>query len=76
MNRCPRCKSDALVAKKIQYSQEFEGNIYIMEQVPAYVCEQCGEIILSESMAEMIQELIWSGAKPQRTRAVPVYEIA
>ncbi len=76
MDRCPRCKSDALVAQKIQYSQEFEGNFYIIEQVPAYVCEQCGEIILSESTAEKIQDLIWSGAKPQRTRSVPVYEVA
>jgi YgiT-type zinc finger domain-containing protein len=75
MKRCPRCKSDALKKRTIQYSQEFEGNFFIIEHVPAYVCEQCGEIILSETTAEKIQDLIWSGAEPERTRLVPVYEI-
>lgn len=76
MKKCPRCKSEALVAQTIQYSQEFEGKFYIIEQVPAYVCEQCGETILSETTAEKIQNLIWSGVEPQRTRSVPVYEMA
>ena len=75
MRRCPRCKSEALESQTVRYSQEFEGHFYIIEQVPAQVCRQCGEIILSESVAEKIQEMIWSGAKPNRTEQVPVYEV-
>jgi YgiT-type zinc finger domain-containing protein len=76
MKKCPRCKSAALVRETIQYSQDFEGNFYIIEQAPAYVCEQCGEIILSETTAGKIQHLIWSGIEPERTRSVPVYRVA
>jgi YgiT-type zinc finger domain-containing protein len=76
MEKCPRCKSAALVPQTIRYYQEFEGNLYIIEQVPARICEQCGEVILSETTAEKIQNLIWSGAEPERTRVVPVYEMA
>lgn len=76
MQRCPRCKTDALEAGTIRYSQEFEGNFYIIENVPVWICTQCGEIILSESVAEAIQDMIWSDAEPKRTIQVPVYEVA
>lgn len=75
MMQCPRCKNKTLIQQVIQYSQEFEGNFYIIEDVPAYICEQCGEIIIAESTAEKIQNLIWSGAEPKRTRLVPVYRM-
>ena len=76
MKQCPRCKNKSLTFQTIQYSQEFEGKFYIVENIPAWVCEQCGEIILSETTAEKIQGLIWSGTDPKRTEQVPVYELA
>ena len=76
MRRCPRCKNDALEPRTIRYSQEYRGNFCIIENVPARVCTQCGEIILSESIAEKIQRIIWTGATPERTETVPVYEVA
>ena len=76
MKTCPRCKNDALQPRTIRYSQEYDGNFYIIENVSARVCTECGEIILSESVAEKIQRMIWSDAKPERTEAVPVYEVA
>jgi len=75
MDKCPRCKSDALETDLIQYFQEFEGEFFIIENVPARLCSQCGEIILSERIAEKMQEAIWSGATPKRTQQVPVYEV-
>ena len=75
MERCPRCKFEALEFQVIQYSQEFEGKFFIIENVPAKVCSQCGEIIISETVAEKIQKLVWSGAKPKRIALVPVYEV-
>ena len=76
METCPRCKSQALAPRTIRYSQEFEGKFYIIENVPARVCAQCGEILISETIADKIQRLVWAGAEPQRTEPVPVYEVA
>lgn len=76
MKRCPRCKSDALEADTIQYFQEFEGQFFIIENVPVQVCDQCSEIIVSETIAEKIQNTIWSGTRPKRTQQVSVYEVA
>lgn len=76
MTRCPRCKNDTVESRVIRYSQEYEDKVYIIENVPAFVCRQCGEIFLSEEIAEKIQDLIWSGAEPQRVEEVPVYRVA
>lgn len=76
MTKCPRCKSEALEPQTIRYSQEYEGHFYIVEKVPVHICSQCGEIILSETVAESIQRMIWSGAQPERIEKVPVYEMA
>ena len=76
MKQCPRCKNEALTLETIRYSQEYQGKFYIVENVPAWVCGQCGEIIITETTAEKIQGLIWSGNEPTRTEQVPVYEMA
>jgi YgiT-type zinc finger domain-containing protein len=76
METCPRCKSGTLENRTIRYPQEFEGTFYIIENVPARVCTQCGEILISETVAEKIQQIVWSGAEPERTENVPVYDIA
>lgn len=76
MSMCPRCKSGTLEPRTIRYVQEYAGNLYIVENVPACVCMQCDEVILSEPVAEKIQQLIWSGAAPERTEQVPVYQVA
>lgn len=75
MDRCPGCKSETLEMHTIQYFQEFEGKFFIIENVTARICNQCGEIILSERIAEKIQTVIWSGSKPKRTQQVLVYEV-
>ena len=74
MKKCPRCKSESLEPQAIRYFQEYQDRFYIIENVPAYTCAQCGEIILSEATAESIQALVWLSPKPERTEQVPVYE--
>lgn len=76
MTTCPRCKSEALEPRRIRYVQEYEDKLYIVENVPAHVCMQCDEVILSEAVAEKIQQIVWSGVEPEHTRQVPVYDIA
>ncbi len=75
MTRCPRCKSEALEQRAVRYLQEYNDRVYLIEDVPAYVCTQCGEIILSEEIAEKIQRMVWRNEEPQRIEAVPVYKV-
>lgn len=47
-----------------------------IENVPAWVCEQCGENYYDLEIVERIQNLIWSNATPTRTIETPVYDLS
>lgn len=58
------------------YTQQYKGQIIIVENVPAQVCEQCGETYFDPDVVERIQALIWSDAEPTRTVTTPVYDLS
>ena len=74
MTRCPLCKGP-LERKVISYTQPFEDRLYVVENVPAAVCQQCGEIVLDPSTAKKIQKLVWS-SQPKGTLELPVFDLA
>lgn len=57
------------------YTQEYEGKMIVVENVPAWVCDQCGESYFDPDVVEQVQTLIWSGAKPARFIETPVYDL-
>ena len=73
-NSCPLCHGK-LVERKITHPQEHEGHIIILENVPAEVCEQCGEVLLKPEAVDRVQKLVWSQPSPKRTAQVPVYDL-
>jgi YgiT-type zinc finger domain-containing protein len=58
------------------YTQEYEGQLIVVENVPAWVCDQCGETYFDPDVVERVQALIWSGAKPARYIETPVYDLS
>lgn len=73
---CPVCRSDSLESKHITYVQEYKGKVIIIENVPALVCSQCGEVIIEAGTAERIQQLVWQQPRTGRTVTVPLYDLA
>jgi YgiT-type zinc finger domain-containing protein len=71
--RCSACGA-GLKQQTITYTQTIDGNVYIVEDVPALVCLQCGEIYLSPETVDAIQEQIEHG-QATGTRQVPVYRV-
>lgn len=65
MNKCSVCKSQ-LKEKKITYTQELEGKVYVVSDVPALVCSQCGEQYLSPDTVDEVQKVIELGEKGKR----------
>ncbi len=59
----------------ITYTQTIGDQIYIVTDVEADVCPQCGEQYLSPDTVDRIQELIERGEVAE-TRQVPVYRLA
>jgi YgiT-type zinc finger domain-containing protein len=71
---CALCQG-RMTEQLVTYSQFINGQFVIVENVPALVCEQCGDRLYSPDVVERLQELIWSQAKPVRTVTVPVYDL-
>jgi YgiT-type zinc finger domain-containing protein len=72
-NTCSACGAQ-LQSQTITYTQTIEGKVYIVEDVPALVCPQCGEIYLSPQTVDAIQEQIEHGQATE-TRQVPVFRV-
>jgi YgiT-type zinc finger domain-containing protein len=72
-DRCNVCEG-RLNRQNVTYTQFYEGQFMIIEHVPAWVCEQCGEVYYDPEVVDRIQHLIWSGETPARMVETPVYE--
>ena len=77
MIKCSVCKGN-LINQKITYTQELEGKVYVVSDVPALVCANCGEQYLSPETVDKIQEVIEKGEqkKLKPTSQVPVFHFA
>lgn len=53
-----------------------KGNFYVIEHVPARVCQETGEEFFAPETVERIHALIKGKRKPDRTVQTPVYEYA
>ena len=70
-NKCSVCKTK-LIKKNIIYTQELEGKVYVVSDVPALVCSQCGEQYLAPETVDKIQEVIEKG---EQNKLKPIQQI-
>lgn len=68
--------TEKMVDVKVTYSLTFQGKVYIVEHVPARVCEETGEQYFAPDTVEHIQALIKSNKSPDKIIETPVYEYA
>ena len=61
---------------KVTYTLEMDGKLFLIENVPARVCEETGEQFFSPETVEQLQQTIWGHKKPKKTIETPVYEFA
>jgi len=54
---CLYCKG-TLVREKVSYAATRKGYHLIIRDVPAWVCEQCGEPLFDEQTVDAIQEVL------------------
>jgi YgiT-type zinc finger domain-containing protein len=65
---------EELVERKVTYTLEMNGQLIIIENVPAQVNVETGEQLFSPDTVERLQKMIWQQSKPKRMIQVPVYE--
>ena len=74
MKKCSVCQFN-LKQKEITYIQELDGKVYVVSDVPALVCSQCGEQYLSPDTVDEIQKVIEQGekGKTKPIKQIPVF---
>jgi YgiT-type zinc finger domain-containing protein len=65
---------ETMADAKVTYMLEHRGKFYIVEHVPARVCEETGEQYFAPETVEHIQALIKGRKKPDKIIETPVYE--
>ena len=68
--------NETMTEAKVTYTLEMDGKFFIIENVPARVCEETGEQFFSPETVEQLQQKIWGREKPKKTIETPVYEFA
>lgn len=62
--------------QNVTYVLEVEGQLFVVEKVPARVSEETGEQLFSPETVERLQQMVWAKQKPVRMLETPVYEFA
>ena len=68
--------NETMTEAKVTYTLEMDGKFFIIENVPARVCEETGEQFFSPETVERLQQTILGQEKPKKTIETPVYEFA
>ena len=67
--KCLYCQG-TLIRKSVSYTATRKGYHLIIDQVPAWVCEQCGEPLYEEDTVEAIQQVL-QGVDARLAEAAP-----
>lgn len=66
--------SEKLVEQKVTYTLQLNGQLVVIENVPARVDVETGEELSSPDTVERLQKMVSEKKEPKRVIAVPVYE--
>lgn len=67
-------RTEKFVERRVTYTLEMEGKLYVVEHVPARVDEENGEQFFAPSAVERLQTIIWGQEEPKKVIETPVYE--
>ena len=66
--------NETLVDRKVTYYVEFNGRLFVIENVPARVNLETGENHFSPETVERLQTIVHEQRSPVRSIQTPVYE--
>ncbi len=76
MFQCPVCGRPTAKSEFVSEVFTVEGRRVLVEQIPAQVCERCGEATFSREITEQIRQLVQGAARPVKTVPLDVFALA
>ncbi|WP_072016188.1 YgiT-type zinc finger protein [Leptolyngbya sp. KIOST-1] len=73
MFKCHVCGSEESHQELVNEIFQINGSFYLVEQIPATVCDRCGEEIFSRETTERIRVMLHDEAKPVKSISVDVF---
>lgn len=73
MNECMICHGK-IEERRVTWMHEYEGRWYLIENLPALVCRQCGETYYTPEAHDRVVELITGKHQPVRVEIVEVLD--
>ena len=64
-----------MVKKKVTVDLRIGDELFVVENVPATVCNHCGERVFTPEVTRKLQALAKQRKKPPRTLTVPVFTL-
>ncbi|KYF81814.1 type II toxin-antitoxin system MqsA family antitoxin [Sorangium sp. So ce134] len=74
--KCVICKSGDVQAGTTTFTVERDGRTYVLRQVPARVCTQCGEAYFEAEVTKQILEQVEQASRSGAEVAVLHYQAA
>ena len=73
---CEVCTIGNRSAQLIRYNLAVDDRLVVVENVPADVCDNCGETSIDPKVATQLQKTIWERKTPARWIEAAVYEFS
>ena len=73
MFKCLVCGSEESHQELVNEIFQINGSFYLVEQIPATVCDRCDEETFSRETTERIRVMLHSEAKPVKSISVDVF---
>ena len=61
--------------RRVEHIHRWQGEMYILRNVPADVCAQCGEVFFGPDALRDMDAIASKSVEPQGYRSVPVYSL-
>ncbi len=72
----PENQTEEFIEKKVTYTLEVNGKLFVIEKVPALISLTTGEQLFSPQTVERIQQIIFNEEPPMRVIETPVYKFS
>ena len=72
--KCEVCGWGERSDRRVRYSLPLDDKLFVVDNVPATVCDRCGETTLSPDVTEHLQQTAWESRTPARIIQAEVYD--
>ena len=76
MFNCHVCGHNAAKSELVSEVFNLEGRRVLVENIPALVCEHCGEAAFSRETTEQIRRMVHGAGRPVKTVPMDVFAMA